>query len=101
LKIFIGFQALLPDELLTNPIYKNNLGMTIPNSTVGVGVAQAFAVELVITFVLVLTVFGACDGFRTDVRGSAPLAIGLSIAACHIAAIRFTGSSMNPGRHKI
>jgi len=63
-----------------------SLGMTVPHADVGV--AQAFGIEFVITLVLVLTVFGACDENRTDVKGSVPLAIGLSITACHLAAIK-------------
>jgi len=89
-------KSLLPEELLTNSAYGNSLGMTVPNPKIGV--AQAFGVEFMITLVLVLTVFGVCDEFRKDVKGSAPLAIGLSITACHLAAINFTGSSMNPAR---
>ncbi|KAL3858935.1 hypothetical protein ACJMK2_009184 [Sinanodonta woodiana] len=64
----------------------------------GVGGFMGAGVELCITFVLVLTVFAACDKQRKDLGGSFPLTIGLSVTMCHLFAIRFTGSSMNTAR---
>ena len=51
----------------------------------GVTPSQGFAVEVLITFVLMMTVFAACDKGRNDLTGSAPLAIGLSITICQLA----------------
>ena len=86
------------------------LSVLIPADKVaeGVGVTgiskisagQGFGVEFIITMVLVLVVFAAAaDSNNSEsVKGSAPLAIGLSITTCHLFAIPLTGSSMNPAR---
>uniref|UniRef100_A0A8D0C0H6 Aquaporin-5 n=1 Tax=Salvator merianae TaxID=96440 RepID=A0A8D0C0H6_SALMN len=61
-------------------------------------VGQAVAVELILTFLLVLCVFASTDSRRTDDMGSPALSIGLSVTAGHLLGIYFTGCSMNPAR---
>ncbi|XP_054623554.1 aquaporin-4-like [Dunckerocampus dactyliophorus] len=69
-------------------------------STVGTGMAlgSAVVVELLLTFQLVFTIFATCDSKRTDLGGSASLAIGLSVTIGHLVGIPYTGASMNPAR---
>ncbi|KAJ6650695.1 hypothetical protein lerEdw1_004915 [Lerista edwardsae] len=59
---------------------------------------QAVAVELILTFLLVLCVFASTDSRRIDHLGSPALSIGLSVTAGHLLGIYFTGCSMNPAR---
>lgn len=71
------------------------------STTVSAGLTggQAMGVELMVTFLLVLVVLAVTDDSRQhEVHGAGPLAIGLSITACHLGAIKYTGSSMNPAR---
>lgn len=70
------------------------VNMLHPDVTPGAGLTM----EAMITFVLVFTVFATCDTKRTDLKGSGPLAVGLSVTMAHLVAIRYTGSSMNPAR---
>lgn len=64
----------------------------------GVSVSQGIVMEVIITFLLVLVVHAVTDAKRSDTRGWAPLAIGLTIVVAHMAAVPITGSSMNPAR---
>jgi len=61
-------------------------------------VEHALAIEFVTTFILVLTVCGVADRLRSDLKGSAPLAVGICVAACSFFSIPLTGGSMNPAR---
>lgn len=65
--------------------YQGTLGCTVPHEDIGA--QQAFGVEFLITFILVFTVFASCDTKRNDLRGSAPLTIGLSVTVCHLFAV--------------
>lgn len=53
----------------------------------GVDGAQGFAVEMLITFQFIWTVFATTDPDRTDAQGSPALAIGISIAIGHLLAV--------------
>jgi len=57
----------------------------------------AFLLELVLTAIFVYVILGTTDE-RNPYSESAPLAIGLTLAAIHFVAIPVTGTSVNPAR---
>ena len=71
---------------LTPEGLRGNLGATLLNKSVTP--AQGFGVELIVTFVLVMAVFASNDDQRKDLRGSAPLTVGLAVVVCHLFAVR-------------
>ncbi|XP_071443021.1 aquaporin AQPAn.G-like [Hetaerina americana] len=66
---------------------------------------QGLLVEALVTAVLVLVVHAVVDLSSKQTSGATPvaaspgpLAIGLAVTTCHLLAVQYTGSSMNPAR---
>jgi aquaporin related protein len=77
------FMVLL--QALTPISAQSKLGNTV--LTHGVTPVQGFGIEYFLGFVLVLVVFGVCDVNRSEVKGLAPVAIGLTITMGHLAVV--------------
>ncbi|XP_036183590.1 aquaporin-1 [Myotis myotis] len=81
---------------ITSSLPGNSLGSNALAS--GVNAGQGLGIEIIATLQLVLCVLATTDRRRRDLGGSAPLAIGLSVALGHLLAIDYTGCSINPAR---
>ncbi|XP_060104101.1 aquaporin-1 [Heteronotia binoei] len=81
---------------VTSSLEPNTLGLnTLSN---GINAGQGLGIEIFATLQLVLCVLATTDRRRNDLSGSAPLAIGLSVALGHLLAIDYTGCGINPAR---
>ena len=67
--------AILKANILSEP-YK--LGLTLLNKNLTL--SQGVGVEIIITFILMLTIFACLDSQRKDLGGSFPLTIGFAVA---------------------
>uniref|UniRef100_A0A9L0SFU4 Aquaporin-1 n=1 Tax=Equus caballus TaxID=9796 RepID=A0A9L0SFU4_HORSE len=85
--ILSGITSSLPD----NSLGRNELAS-------GVNSGQGLGIEIIGTLQLVLCVLATTDRRRRDLGGSAPLAIGFSVALGHLLAIDYTGCGINPAR---
>ncbi|XP_067009388.1 aquaporin AQPAe.a [Anabrus simplex] len=83
-------------KALTPEPAQGSLGTTVLGKDVTP--VQGFGVEFFLGFVLLFVIFGVCDNNKPETKPITPLVIGLTIAMGHLAAIDYTGSSMNPAR---
>ena len=65
-------------------------------SAVGLSMTGAFIVEVILTFVFVLTILGVTASEKTG--NVAGIVIGLTLVFVHILGIQLTGTSVNPAR---
>ncbi|WP_329739729.1 aquaporin [Enorma massiliensis] len=65
-------------------------------STTGISMVGAFAVEVILTAVFVLTILGVTASEKTS--NFAGIVIGLTLTFVHIMGIPLTGTSVNPAR---
>jgi len=72
------------------------LGVNEVNEKVSQGCA--FFIEMMGTYLLVLTVLMAAVHTRSGAGNAAPIAIGWAIVVCHLQLIPYTGCGINPAR---
>lgn len=65
-------------------------------SAMGASMAQAIAVEVVLTFIFVFAILGVTS--KAQNSSVAGIVIGLTLTLVHILGIPFTGTSVNPAR---
>ena len=68
-------------KYITPEAKRGTLGATVPGP--GVTAGQAVGVEILLTFLLVLTVCASTDPKRLHYGYEVPLSIGLCVAVCH------------------
>lgn len=112
LKDFVGYVisqclgAIIAIAILAFIINSSNLGGFIATglgqngfgsaSAVGISMVGALVVEIILTFVFVLTVLGSTSNEK--IAPFAGLIIGLTLTFVHIMGIPLTGTSVNPAR---
>ncbi|HUF54780.1 MAG TPA: MIP family channel protein [Dehalococcoidia bacterium] len=89
--------ALLLQVVLVDSI-EGTLGAHAVNDAAVDGNGAAVLLEVILTFVLVFTVFATAIDTRSTIANVAPLMIGLAILIDHLVAVPLTGASMNPAR---
>lgn len=78
--IYFFLQIAIPETI-------GGIGLGVSSFSPTLGKGQAVLIEALITSVLILVVKAVSDPKRQDIKGSAPLAVGLAIATGHLCAV--------------
>lgn len=90
---FILYSILSSSGNLVDSLGANGYG---ENSAMGISQIQAFIVEIILTFVFILTILKVTSNEKLSKLGG--FIIGLSLTFVHILGINLTGTSVNPAR---
>lgn len=83
--------------LAVDAVSPNDVAIAVTHPGMDVGVGQALIAEAVLTAILMLVIKGTAVDDRAE-GPAAGMAIGLTIAAGHLAMIPISGASFNPAR---
>lgn len=79
-------------NMIIDPVTNENVTASVPEVGLNIlnpklGVMQGFVIEVIITFVLLITIFACIDKNRTDLSGSFPLTVGFSVTIAILFAV--------------
>nr|BDI24356.1 aquaporin-4 [Peronia verruculata] len=83
-------------KVMIHPDLVGTLGVILPAK--GITDVQALVMEFLITAFLLFAVMSMVDKGRTDIQGSIPLIVGLTVAANILLGGPTSGAAMNPAR---
>ena len=94
LKLIVGMSTTLSEAAAVSvSLGQNGFGAA---SALGLNMGGAFIVEVILTFVFVMTIIGVTSNVKTSHMGG--IVIGLTLTFVHILGIPLTGTSVNPAR---
>jgi len=85
-------------SLLPNGTYGPAFGLGVNTVDPQVSQGCAFFIEMMGTFLLVLTVLMVAVHKKSGAGNTAPIAIGWAVLVCHLQLIPYTGCGINPAR---
>lgn len=93
-----GAGGVCAESLKTDGGYGPAFGLGVNQVSADCDIGSAFLLEMMGTFLLVITVLNAAVSKKSSAGNAAPIAIGWSVMLAHIILIPYTGCGINPAR---